>query len=94
MAIGWVKIVFVVNLMVNRSCVWSISFYFQLSKSGFDTGGRQIEVKVISATGLPFSGRSKLMGGKAGGGGILIFDWRYCQSLESLNGELFEVFHS
>ena len=64
--------------MVNRSYVCSISFYFQLSKSGFDTGGRQIEVKVISATGLPFSGRSKLMGGKAGGGGSVIFYCRNC----------------
>ena len=48
---------------------------FQLSQSGFDTGGRQIEVKVIPATGLPFGKKSKMFGSKSlngAGGGILI----------------------
>ena len=50
------------------------SIIFQLSQSGFDTGGRQIEVKVITATGLPFGKKSKIFGSKslngAGGGNI------------------------
>ena len=37
----------------------------KLSQSGFDTGGRQIEVKVITATGLPFGKKSKMFGAKS-----------------------------
>lgn len=44
----------------------------KLSQSGFDTGGRQIEVKVITATGLPFGKKSKIFGSKSlnGAGGV------------------------
>merc|ERR1711963_627474 len=44
----------------------------KLSQSGFDTGGRQIEVKVITATGLPFGKKSKILGSKSlnGAGGV------------------------